>query len=68
MDRTSYAGIQIEVQNRLDGCLLESYRGKILAPEEAPHLVAELRASVDDYHAIEGWAKMAEEELYNTIL
>ena len=64
-DRTSYARTRVEVQERLDGRLLVSCRGKILTPEEAPPLAAELRASVDAYHANGGWAKLAEEELYD---
>jgi transposase len=67
-DRTSYAGIRVEVQKRLDGRLLVSCRGKLLTPEEAPPLAAELRASVDAYYANGGWAKLAEEELYDPIL
>jgi len=67
-DRTSYAGTRVEVQERLDGRLLVSCRGKILTPEEAPPLAAELRASVDAYHANGGWAKLAEEELHDPIL
>ncbi len=67
IDRTSYAGIRVEVQKRLDGRLLISCRGKLLTPEEAPPLAAELRASVDAYHANGGWAKLAEEALYDPI-
>ena len=66
-DRTSYAGIRVEVQNRLDGRLLISCQGYILTPEEAPPLAAELRASVEAYHANGGWAKLAEDELYDPI-
>jgi len=66
-ERTSYAGTRVEVQERLDGRLLVSCRGKILTPEEAPPLAAELRASVDAYHAHGGWAKLAEEALYDPI-
>jgi len=67
-ERTSYAGTRVEVQERLDGRLLVSCQGNILTPEEAPPLAAELRASVDAYHAHGGWAKLAEEELYDPIL
>jgi len=66
-DRPSYAGTRVEVQKRLDSRLLVSCRGKILTPEEAPPLAAELRASVDAYHANGGWAKLAEEELHDPI-
>ena len=66
-ERTSYAGTRVEVQERLDGRLLVSCQGNILAPEEAPPLAAELRASVDAYNAHGGWAKLAEEELYDPI-
>jgi len=66
-DRTSYAGTRVEVQERLDGRLLVSCRGKILTPEDAPPLAAELRASVEAYHAYGGWAKVAEEALYDPI-
>jgi len=43
--RPSYAGARVEVQERLDGRLLVSYRGKILTPEDGPPLAAALRAS-----------------------
>jgi len=43
-DRPSYAGARVEVQKRLDGRLLVSYRGTILTPQEAPPLAASLRA------------------------
>ncbi len=66
-DRPSYAGTLVEVQERLDGRLLVSCRGKILTSEEAPPLAAELRASVDTYHANGGWAKLAEEELHDPV-
>lgn len=66
-DRTSYAGTRVEVQERLDGRLLISCRGTILTPEEAPPLAAELRASVEAYHAYGGWAKIAEEALHDPI-
>ena len=66
-DRPSYAGARVEVQKRLDGRLLVSYRGKILTPEEAPPLAAELRASVDAYHANGGWATLADETLQDPL-
>jgi len=43
-DRPSYAGARVEVQERLDGRLLVSYRGTVLTPQEAPPLAASLRA------------------------
>jgi len=66
-DRPSYAVVRVEVQKRLDGCLLVSYRGKILTPGEAPPLVAELRASVDAYRVNGGWAMLADEALQDSI-
>jgi len=66
-DCPSYAGARVEVQKRLDGCLLVSCRGKILTPGEAPPLAAELRASVDAYHANGGWATLADEALQDPI-
>ena len=42
-DRPSYAGARVEVQERLDGGLLVSYRGAVLTPQEAPPLAASLR-------------------------
>ncbi len=44
-DRPSYARAHVEVQERLDGRLLVSYRGKLLTPEDAPPLASALRAS-----------------------
>ncbi len=44
-DRASYARARVEVQERLDGRLLVSYRGKLLTPEDAPPLAIALRAS-----------------------
>ena len=43
-ERASYARTRVEVQERLDGRLLVSYRGKLLTPVEAPALATELRA------------------------
>jgi len=43
VDRTTYARRRVEVQERLDGQLKVSYRGKVLTPGEAPQLAAELR-------------------------
>lgn len=66
-DRPSYAGTQVEVQERLDGRLLVSCRGKTLIPGEAPPLAAELRASVGAYHANGSWAIQVDEELHDPI-
>jgi hypothetical protein len=66
-DRSNYARTRVEVQERLDGRLLVSCLGKILTPEEAPPLAAELRASVEAYHANGGWGKLAEEALHDPI-
>jgi transposase len=46
-DQPSYAWARVEVQERLDGRLLVCYRGKLLTPEEAPPLAAELRARAE---------------------
>ncbi len=46
MERPSYAGTRVEVQERLDGRLLIRHREQILTPQEAPPLAAELRARV----------------------
>jgi hypothetical protein len=43
VDHTTYARRRVEVQERLDGQLKVSYRGKVLTPGEAPPLAAELR-------------------------
>ena len=43
VDQRSYAGARVEVQERLDGSLLISYRGTILTPSEAPALAATLQ-------------------------
>jgi transposase len=42
-ERTSYARVHVEVQERLDGRLVISYRGKTLTPLEAPPLALQLR-------------------------
>lgn len=47
IDRPSYARARVEVQERLDGRVLVSFRGKILTPEDAPPLAAALRASAE---------------------
>ena len=41
-DRPSYAGARVEVQERLDGRLFVTYRGKLLTPQEAPPLAARI--------------------------
>ena len=46
VERPSYAGAWVEVQERLDGRLPVRYRHQILTPQEAPPLAAELRAQV----------------------
>jgi len=46
-DQPSYAWAHVEVQERLDGRLIVCYRGKLLTPEEACPLAAELRARAD---------------------
>ena len=46
-DRSSYAGARVEVQERLDGSLMVSYRGMVLTPSEAPALAASLQAQAN---------------------
>jgi hypothetical protein len=46
LERPSYAGARVEVQERLDGRLLVRHRHQILTPQEAPALAAELRNRV----------------------
>ncbi len=46
LERPSYAGAQVEVQERLDGRLLVRHQGKLLTPQQAPALATELRAQV----------------------
>lgn len=41
--RSSYARTHVEVQERLDGQLMVYYRGKLIAPGEAPPLATSLR-------------------------
>ncbi len=45
-ERPSYAGVRVEVQERLDGRLLVRHKDQILIPQEAPPLAAELRVQV----------------------
>ena len=47
-DKVSYAGAQVEIQERLDGSILAYYKGKILTPQDAPPLAATLRAKAKD--------------------
>ena len=47
-DKVSYAGAQVEIQERLDGSILACYKGKILTPQDAPPLAATLRAKAKD--------------------
>lgn len=42
-ERRSYAGVRVEVQERLDGRRVVCYRGKVLNPKEAPSLATYLR-------------------------
>jgi hypothetical protein len=45
-ERPSYAGVRVEVQERLDGNLLVRHQGKFLSPVDAPPLAAQLRNRV----------------------
>jgi transposase len=47
-DKLSYAGAQVEIQERLDGQILACYKGKILTPQDAPPLAATLRTKAED--------------------
>jgi len=47
-DKVSYAGAQVEIQERLDGNILACYKGKILTPQDAPPLATTLRAKAKD--------------------
>ena len=44
VERPSYAGARVQIQERLDGHLVVNYRGKLLTPEDAPPLAAALRS------------------------
>jgi hypothetical protein len=46
LERPSYAGARVEVQERLDGSLLVRHQGKFLTPVDAPPLAAQLRNQV----------------------
>jgi len=55
VDKVSYAGAYVEVQERLDGQILACYKGKLLTPQDAPPLAATLRTKADnilDYPAM----------------
>lgn len=67
VDRPSYAGARVEIQERLDGRLLVSYKGKILTPGEAPPLADKLRNCINAYQANGGWAKLMEEAFRDPI-
>jgi transposase len=53
LERTSYARVHVEVQERLDGRLLVCYQGQILTPNEAPPLAASLRKMAETIPASE---------------
>ena len=46
LERPSYAGARVEVQERLDGRLMVRHQEQFLTPQEAPALATELRAQV----------------------
>jgi transposase len=48
VDKLSYAGAYVEIQDRLDGQILACYKGKILTPQDAPPLAATLRTKAKD--------------------
>lgn len=48
LERPSYAGARVEVQERLDGRVLVRHRDQILTPQDAPPLAGELRARVPE--------------------
>jgi transposase len=48
LERPSYAGARVEVQERLDGRLLVRHQNQLLTPQEAPPLARELRARVPE--------------------
>jgi len=51
IDKVSYAGSYVEIQERLDGQILACYQDKILTPQDAPPLAKTLRAQVKDLPA-----------------
>jgi hypothetical protein len=51
VDKVSYAGACVEIQERLDGQILACYQDKILTPQDAPPLAATLRAQIKDIPA-----------------
>jgi hypothetical protein len=46
LERPSYVGARVEVQERMDGSLLVRHQGKFLTPRDAPPLATQLRAQV----------------------
>jgi hypothetical protein len=44
--RPSYAGVRVEVQDRLDGSLRVRHKDQLLTPQDAPPLAAELRVGI----------------------
>src|SRR5918992_477222 len=46
LERPSYAGARVEVQERLDGRVLVRHRDQILTPQDAPPLAGHLRAQM----------------------
>jgi hypothetical protein len=46
LERPSYAGARVEVQERLDGSLLVRHQGKLLTPQDAPPLATQLRSQM----------------------
>jgi len=47
MERTSYAGSRVEVQERLDGSILVKCGDEVLTPQQAPPLAAHLRSYIN---------------------
>jgi hypothetical protein len=47
-DKLTYAGVQVEIQERLGGQIPACYKGKILTPQDAPPLAAMLRNKAED--------------------
>ncbi len=46
VDRPSYAGTRVEVEERLDGRIVVKCGEEVLTPQEAPPLAAELRSHI----------------------
>lgn len=56
LERPSYAGTRVQVQERLNGKIVVSYHGRFLTPEDAPTLAATLRASISSpVIPVESW-------------